>query len=67
MGDKDIRKEHFDIVLNISSSIKKMLPKMILVGLPASCPDSEITAGILENIADIDELEERLHTLILLY
>ena len=49
------------------SEPKKMLPKMTLLDVPSSLPDSEIVPGILEKNPKIKELIDAGHTLTLLF
>ena len=49
------------------SEPKKMLPKMTLLDVPPSLPDSEIISGFLDKNPQIEELLNARHTLTLVF
>ena len=51
----------------IVSEPKKMLPKMTLLDVPSSLPDSEVVSGILDKNPKIKELVDAGHTMTLLF
>ena len=56
-----------DFVEVAVSEPKKMLPKMTLLDVPPSLPDSEIISGILDKNPQIKELPNAVHTLSLVF
>ena len=56
-----------DFVEVAVSEPKKMLPKMTLLDVPPSLPDSEIISGILDKNPEIKELLNAGHTLTLVF